>query len=350
MNREFCLEVAADEAMRLARERGDVISVFVCGSIVKESPPDYADVDLRVVIEKDVLEAGLFEMKQGVPLEWTFVSKRRFEDRNTLLNASFLALELAKGIIIYDPTGWLGQVRDDIILVYDRPSYQIERSQRLLDAAKLLYDGIQGSFESGEQASLWDVRCTIFWTGETPALMLNEIPNHRRLMVDLKDAGDRLDAPELYPAGLETLGAEGVGTSDVETFLIDALDSITYVNTVSDMPHFHISLDKRAYWEHGIRQMLTEGHYREAIWPILTLMSAMYPVLASNDTPESSRHYLHCKRFLDRIGFLSRDDFHQKLIRLGEWIAQIQSLIARQRLSHQGNRSEIGDRGKGGEW
>jgi hypothetical protein len=335
MNRELCLEVAAEEAIRLAQERGDVISVFVCGSIVKESPPDYADVDLRVVIKGDGLEAGFFEMKQGVPLEWTFVPKRRFDDRNTLLNASFLALELAKGTIIYDPTGWLGQVREDIHSVCERPSYQIQRSQRLLDAAKLLYDGIQENFESGEQAPLWDVRCTIFWTGETPALMLNEIPNHRRLMVELKDVGVRLNAPELYPTGIETLGAEGVSTSDVETFLIDALDSITYVNTVSDTPHFHISLDKRPYWEHGIRQMLAEGYHREALWPILTLMSAMHPILASADTPESSRHYLRCRRFLDRIGFLSRDDFHQKLIRLGEWIAQVQPLIARQRLSHQ---------------
>jgi hypothetical protein len=61
MNRELCLEVAAEEAIRLAQERGDVISVFVCGSIVKESPPDYADVDLRVVIKGDGLEAGFYE-------------------------------------------------------------------------------------------------------------------------------------------------------------------------------------------------------------------------------------------------------------------------------------------------
>lgn len=336
MDRELCLEVAAEEAIRLAQERGDVISVFVCGSIVKKSPPDYADVDLRVVIEADEMEAGFFEMKQGVPLEWTFVPKRRFDDRHTLLNASFLALELAKGIIIYDPAGWLGQVREDILSVYEHTSYQIQRSQRLLDAAKLLYGEIQARFEIGEPAPLWAVRCTIFWTGETPALMLNEIPNHRRLMVELKDVGERLNAPELYPTGLETLGAEGIDTSDVETFLTDALDSITYVNAVSDTTHFHISLDKRAYWEHGIRQMLVEGYHHEAIWPILTLMSAMHPILASVDTPESARHYLRCRRFLDRIGFLSRDDFHQKLIRIGEWIAQVQPLITRQRLLHQG--------------
>ena len=83
--------------------------------------------------------------------------------------------------------------------------------------------------------------------------------------------------------------------------------------------------------------MLAEGHHREALWPILTLMSAMHPILASADTPESAKHYLHCRRFLDRIGFLSRDDFHQKLIRIGEWMAQLQPLIARQRLSHQGS-------------
>ena len=336
MDREFCLEMAAEEAIRLARERGDVISVFVCGSMVKERPPDYADVDLRVVIEADGMEASFYEIKQGVPLEWTFVPRRRFDDRSELLNASFLALELVNGVIIYDPTGWLSQVREDILSVYQQSSYLIARSQRLLDAARTLYEEIQENFESGEPVPLWDVRCTIFWTGETPALLLNEIPNHRRLMVGLKDVGERLNAPELYPMGMETIGADRVDISEVETFLIDALDSIMYINSVSHPPHFHLSLDKREYWEHGIQQMLVEGYHREALWPILTLMSAIQPILAHIDDSESSRHYLRCRHFLDGLGFLSRDDFHQKLIKLSEWIEQIAPLIARQRLMDQG--------------
>ncbi|MBI1926836.1 hypothetical protein HYR99_21655, partial [Candidatus Poribacteria bacterium] len=245
MDREFCLEVAAEGAFQLAREREDVMSVFVCGSMAKEPPPAYADVDLRVVIEADQAEASYYEVKRGVPLEWVFVPQRRFDSREELLNAAFLALELVNGVIIYDPRGWLGQVRDEIRSVYGHPSYRIARSQRLLDAARSLYEGIRKRFGAGEAVPLWDMRCAIFWAGETPSLLLNDIPNHCRLMVDLKAVGVRLNAPELHPMGIETIGATRVEMSEVETFFIDSLDSITYINSVSEPHHFHLSLDKR---------------------------------------------------------------------------------------------------------
>ncbi len=333
MNREFCLEVATNAAKQMAQEREDMISVFVCGSMTKNPPPAYADVDLRVVIAAEETEASYYEIKQGVPLEWMFVPKRRFDTREDLLSAAFLASELVNGIIIHDPTNWLQQVKDDIRLIYGHPSYRIARSQRLLNSAKQLYRQIQKLFEAEEHVPLWDVRCVIFWTGETPSLLLNEIPNHRRLMVDLKEVGKRLNAPELYPIGMETLGADRVEVPEIESFLTDALDTITYVNSVSDRPHFHLSLEKCEYWEHGIQQMLADEDDLEVLWPLLTLVSAIQPTLAHIESAESSGYYLRCRYFLNRLGFLSRDDFKQKLIRLAGWMETVDLLIARQRLS-----------------
>ena len=333
MDKEFCLEVATNAAKQMAQEREDIISVFVCGSMTKNPPPAYADVDLRVVIAAEGTEASYYEIKQGVPLEWMFVPKRRFDTREDLLSTAFLASELVNGIIIHDPTNWLQQVKDDIRLIYGHPSYRIARSQRLLNSAKQLYEQIQKLFEAEEHVPLWDVRCVIFWTGETPSLLLNEIPNHRRLMIDLKEVGARLDAPELYPLGMETLGANRVEVPEIESFLTDALDTITYVNSVSDRPHFHLSLEKCEYWEHGIQQMLADEDDLEVLWPLLTLVSAIQPTLAHIESAESSGYYLRCRYFLNRLGFLSRDDFKQKLIRLAGWMETVDLLIARQRLS-----------------
>ena len=333
MDKEFCLEVATNAAKQLAQEREDIISVFVCGSMTKDPPPAYADVDLRVVIAAEETEASYYEIKQGVPLEWMFVPKRRFDTREDLLSAAFLASELVNGIIIHDPTNWLQQVKDDIRLIYAHPSYRIARSQRLLNSAKQLYGQIRKLFEAEEHVPLWDVRCAIFWTGETPSLLLNEIPNHRRLMVDLKEVGKRLNAPELYPIGMETLGTDRVEVPEIESFLTDALDTITYVNSVSDRPHFHLSLEKCEYWEHGIQQMLADEDDLEVLWPLLTLVSAIQPTLAHIESAESSGYYLRCRYFLNRLGFLSRDDFKQKLIKLAGWMEAVDLLIARQRLS-----------------
>ena len=339
MDKEFILKVATGGAFQLAKAREDVVGVFVCGSIINDSSnwrPDYSDVDLRAVVNTAEQEAGYYEMKYGVPLEWMFVPKRRFDTREELLSTAFLAPELVNGVIIYDPTGWLQQVKDDILLTYAHPSYRIARSERLLNAARQLYQHIRKLFDAQEHVPLWDVRCAIFWTGETPSLLLNEIPNHRRLMVDLRETGERLGAPQLYSLGMETIGADRVEASDVEDALADALDTISYINQVNDRPHFHLSLDKREYWEHGIQQLISDGDHLEVLWPLLTLISAIQPTLAHIELGESSEPYdseriayyrLRYRSFLNRLGFLSRDDFRQRLIKLDKWMDEVERII-----------------------
>ncbi len=343
MDKEFCLEVATEGAFQLAKVREDVVGVFVCGSITNDASnwrPDYSDVDLRVVVNTTEQEAGYYEMKYGVPLEWMFVPKRRFEPREELLSSAFLAPELVNGVIIYDPTGWLQQVKEEIQFTYAHPSYRIARGERLLNAARQLYQRIRELFDAQEHVPLWDVRCAIFWTGETPSLLLNEIPNHRRLMVDLREMSTRLDAPGLYPLGMETIGADRVEALDVEVLTDVVLETISYINAVNDRPHFHLSLDKREYWEHGVQQLISDGDHLEVLWPLLTLISAIQPTLAHIESDASSEFYdserikyyrLRCRRFLNQLGFLTRDDFQQRLIKLDNWMDEVERVIERQR-------------------
>ena len=337
MDKEFCLEVATEGAFQLAKGREDVVGVFVCGSIthdVSNWRSDYSDVDLRVVVNTTEQEPGYYEMVQGVPLEWMFLPKRRFDTHEELLSAAFLASELVNGVIIYDPTGWLQQVKNEVQFTYDHPSYRIARGERLLNAAKQLYQHIQKLFDAQEHVPLWDVRCAIFWTGETPSLLLNEIPNHRRLMVNLREVGERLGAPELYSLGMETIGVDGdISQYDVEGALTDTLETISYINQVNDRPHFHLSLDKCEYWEHGVQQMFADGDHLEALWPLLTLTSAIQPTLAQMMHSNATKHSIaKLKYFLNQLGFLSREDFQQRLITLDKWIDRVEREIAQQRM------------------
>ncbi|HIE28398.1 TPA: hypothetical protein EYP66_14050 [Candidatus Poribacteria bacterium] len=329
MDRERCIEIARSEALKLAMERGDVIGVFICGSMADDKPITYADVDLRVIVDSEFKPPTTYVLVEGVPLEWVYVLKSRYEHLEDVLNAPFLALELAKAIILYDPTGFLEELKMDVLTAYRHRVHVIARAQKLLNAAKKMYENARQNFESGQELSPWDLRCVIFWTGETPPLLLNETPNHRKMLVNLKNIAQRLDCPTLYPMGLETLGAEDITAEEAVGFLVDTLDSIDYVNAVGQVRHFHLSNEKREYWESGIRELIDEGYYRESVWPMLTIISSSELLIRQIETLESESYEERCQRFLDRLGFINPLDLERKLNLAAEWMQQTEQLIER---------------------
>jgi len=261
-------------------------------------------------------------------------------------------LELAKAIILYDPTGFLGNLKMDVLTAYRHCSHVIARAQKLLNAAKEMYKHVRQNFETGQEVSPWDLRCVIFWTGETPPLLLNETPNHKKMFVNLKNIAQQLDCPILYPMGLETLGAEDITEDEAIGFLIDALDSIDYVNAIGQVRHFHLSTEKREYWENGIRELIDHGYYRESVWPMLTIISSSEPFALLKGRPlirqipsfpdlswpfplkkggrgdfEAKVYRERCQRFLDRLGFINPLDLERKLNLAERWMQETERVI-----------------------
>ena len=329
MDKERCIEIARSEAMKLAMERGDIIGVFICGSMAGDKPVTYADVDLRVIVDSELKQPTTCALVEGVPLEWVYMPKSKFENLEDVLKAPFLALELAKAIILYDPTGFLENLKMDVLTAYRHRVHVIARAQKLLNAAKEMYEHVRQNFDTGQEVSPWNLRCVIFWTGETPPLLLNETPNHKKMFVNLKNIAPRLDCPKLYPMGLETLGVEDITVDETIGFLMDTLDSIDYVNSIGQARHFHLSSEKREYWENGIRELIDQGYHRESVWPMLTIISSSEPLIRHIETLESEAYSEQCQRFLDRLGFINALDLERKLSLAEEWIQQTEQVIER---------------------
>jgi hypothetical protein len=329
MDKERCVEIAKSEALKLAMERRNVIGVFICGSMADDKPVTYADVDLRVIVDSELKSPTTCAIVEGVPLEWVYMPKSKYESLEEVLNAPFLALELAKAIILYDPTGFVETLKMNVLAAYRHRVHVIARAQKLLNAAKEMYERVKQNFETGQEVSIWDLRCIIFWTGETPPLLLNETPNHKKMFVHLKGISQQLDCPTLYPMGLETLGAEDITADEAMGFLIDTLDSIDYVNAIDQVRHFHLSSEKREYWKNGIQELIDQGYYRDSIWPMLTIISSSEPLIRQIETLESEAYIERCQRFLDRLGFINAFDLERKLSLAEEWMQQTERVIER---------------------
>ena len=337
MNKEVCIEIAREEALKMAQERGDVVGVFICGSMADDKPltiglsssriETYTDVDMRVILDSEHTPPTKYAIKREAPLEWVFLPKSKCENLEDVLNAPFLSLELAKAIILFDPTGFLAKLKAEVLASYQHRVHIVARAERLLNAAKEMYESVRENFEKGEAIPFWHLRCFIFWTGETPPLLLNETPSHKRLLVKLKDVGERLGYPELYQLGLNTLGARDIERWEAEGFLIDALDIIDYVNTKDIAKHFYLSPDKREYWEKGIKELIDQGCPKEATWPVFTIFSVSEPLISQMDTPDSEPYKERCQFFFHRLGCTEACDLERKLLTAEEWLRKTEVVI-----------------------
>ena len=311
----------------MVQERGDVVGIFICGSMADDKPVTYADVDMRVILNSENMPPTKYVIEQGVPLEWVFVPNSKCEHLEYVLNSPFLSLELAKAVILFDPTGFLAKLKMEVLASYQHRVHVVARAKKLLNAAKEMYEHLRESFEKGEAVPFWCLRCFIFWTGETPPLLLNETPSHKKLFVYLKDVGERLGCPELYPLGLDTLGAREIEKWEAEGFLIDALDIIDYVNTKDIAKHFYLSPDKREYWEKGIKELIDQGCCKEATWPIFTIFSVSAPLISQMDTPDSEPYKERCQFFFNRLGCTEAYHLERKLFTAEEWLRKTELVI-----------------------
>jgi len=327
MDKERCIEIAKEESLKLVLERGDVVGVFICGSIARDKPVTYTDVDLRVIVDSELKPPTTCTLVEDIPLEWVYIPQSKYEDLESVLNAPFLALELAQAIILYDATGFLEELKMNVLAAYRHRVHVVARAQKLLSAAKEMYEHVKENFETGQEVSPWDFRCLIFWTGETPPLLLNETPNHKKMFVNLKNVAQQLDCPTLYPMGLETLGADDITSEEAVGFLMDTLDSIDYINDIGQTGHFHLANEKREYWESGIRELINQGYHRESVWPMLTIISSSAPLIRQIETLESEAYSERCRRFLDRLGFINAFDLERKLTVAEGWVQQTEQVI-----------------------
>jgi len=327
MNKEVCIEIAREEALKIAQDRGDVVGIFICGSMADDKPVTYTDVDMRVILDSEHPPPTKYVIERGVPLEWIFLPKSKCEHLEDVLNSPFLSLELAKAIILFDPIGFLAKLKMEVLVSYQHRAHVVARAKKLLNAAKEMYENVRECFEEMRAVPFWRLRCFIFWTGETPPLLLNETPNHKKLLVYLKDVGERLGYPELYPLGLNTLGARDIEKWEAEGFLIDALDIIDYVNAQNIAKHFYLSLDKREYWEKGIKELIDQERFKEAAWPIFTIFSASEPLISQMNTPDSEPYKERCQFFFNRLECIEAYDLERKLLTAEEWLRKTELAV-----------------------
>lgn len=329
---EEYIRVAKEESLKLMKQRGDVAAVFICGSAARGDLQEYSDVDLRVIIDiENEPPAPSFVRKQGVPLEWTYCAKRRYEDASEVLNDPFMPLEMIESVILYDPTELIHNLIRDIKPLYKEPRYVKVRAQNLLKQPE---QWLQELRDMGEEllqlrtyVYAWHVRVIVTIMAKVVIILTSVSPGGMKMFVLLRAAAEELQNEKLFSLGLDAMGAQDITKKEVEKFAAGIFEAAEYVNSMVDphqLHHWTLSPDKREYYRGGTQWLVNRGFHKEAVWGLLTIAS-----LCANEIQEARLDdgmFEKCISFLHRLG-MQPSRYWEKLDLLQMWLKETQEIV-----------------------
>ncbi|MBS7609136.1 nucleotidyltransferase domain-containing protein [Candidatus Bathyarchaeota archaeon] len=304
--------IAKEAAQRILELRGDVIALYLAGSVARGDATPTSDIDLGAIISQrehsEVLKPPLFI--KGVQVSCRLIPRMRLMDiRRIWLEDPILPFQILESIRLYDPEDILLRFKQRLEAFFKDKHLFKERIKRCLGFAEergrevLEYLGHGISEERGVASLLYAI---LYGIGPAILMKAEVPPSQRRFLLRLEEACEVLDEPHLYRKVLQILGLENVS----ETWALGAPSileelhkktSYTLFRFCKPLYHKGINwLDRRTldYVKAGAMELSVIGKHAAAVFCCMPLGARCL------DLVEESAHYLPMNLRLEiLIGF-----------------------------------------------
>jgi hypothetical protein len=278
--------------------------------------PPHKDLDLHLIFAEDspLLRAegpfmNVLEVSyQGLAIEAGIKSVADYRSAGIVLSNPEIAHHLTVDSVLYDPSGLLRDLQDDVRREYAHRRWVLAR----IDHER---HGLAGAFASRPMAASFlgasgEVNllgyATTFLAAvlqvarlQAPRMGSSMLLRMRAILADL----DRLD---LYDDVLALFGLHTVTPAQVEELLSVGLDAFDLAVEVRKTPHpaqHKLHRQLRPYFAASCRSMIDEGYHREALhWAILFALSATDVIFADGPAAAKPVYAAYQHRFLQTLG------------------------------------------------
>jgi hypothetical protein len=299
----------------------------------------FLDVDIAVVLKDVPAQTGLSlpyrgllrenrELSHdGLIIEAVYMSGEIYQSAEDVLSNPTLAYDMRVGRILSDPRGELDRIHRRVAAEFSRPVWVRARCEE----EKLI---ALGSLKAGESAATpgetafsmsWGATCLC----SLLALATLEPATHRRSLVRAKRILGEKGRPELHERLLNVLGFDRLDEHAVRAYLdhfARVFDRAVEVTTGQTPFSFKLSPHVRPYLIEGSREMVDEGHHREALfWIFSGIFVSTLAVLVEGDPSEAPEIQAAWEGLLNDLGLA---DGATSRLRLQEEMALAQEYFA----------------------
>lgn len=284
------------------------------GSIVampRDTPfTTYRDVDLSVVVPDGSGRENLDLPYKGLILEVSFHGLEKYGSPEAVLINPSLAPHLAVDSILSDPTGELQALHKAVARDYARRRWVLARCEHEKDRFSHCLAAMRQADECAELA-IHLLVAFVYVTGIIAVACLRQPTNRRSLilMQELLAPQDRMDPCE---EALRVLGSACMTRPQVEAYVDETMrsfDRAAQVHCTRILGGFKLRPHVRPYVMAGAREMIREGHHREAMWWICWFHGLANAGI-QNDAPddEKAQYQVTYDRLLESLGLSAPED------------------------------------------
>lgn len=230
-------------------------------------------------------------LRDGIVLEPSFHDARRIADSATVLGDVHLAAAFADPLILLDPAGRLAAVANAV-----RPEYRRRRHvQRRLVQALTLLEAMSAAPRAPALPTLapcWRnaaLALTVMCSAVAPLVAALRVPTVRRSLVVAREVLAEAGRQDLADALLRLAGSATLSRAEIEERvdeLWSAYDAAVEARRTPVVMDWNVSRDARALERAAIGELLSEGHHREAAYPLLQLRTAAQGILENDGSDE----------------------------------------------------------------
>jgi hypothetical protein len=298
---------------------------YLAGSInrlERDAPfPGYKDVDVCVIVE-DTSLIPLPKARRGykgILLDAEFQNLEEYRSAEAVLSSPEYALNLVAGRILSDPHGLLSGLQQLIEKEYPRRRWVRARCgwEKRVVAEHL------GAINPPTRPN--DMFSHLIWVvlglGGLVTVAQLRPPTVRRCLVLSKGLLEAQGRPDLHEALLQLLGSAHLEQDDVKACLEECIRAFNRAVEVVCNPIYGVHRDSYAYLVEGSREMMDQGHHREAMFWI-TMMHFWSNTAVQTDAPEEerARYQTGFDRTASRLGLRTADEWRARQ-QLGQEVA-----------------------------
>lgn len=292
------------------------------GSITRMSPetvfPLYRDVDLIIVVREGAYERPNPEdlAYDGMILEVGYRNLEEYASPERVLAHPEHA-NISYSPILADPLGLLAHLQQDVARAFARPEWVRARCTAAREQAEQAVLAMLAASGPDEAVPpMWGMLASL---AEMLAVARLRAGTHRRAMTLLKDELQAQGRLDLHEEALAILGSGQMSRVRIEGYLHEAavlFDRALEVKASPGPYTFKLHPFVRPYLVEGAREMIDEGHHREAFYWVLAMHSIAVDTLG-RDAPGDERpeYAARTGRMLAEMGWLTPEQCRVQALR-----------------------------------
>ena len=278
--------------------------------------PAHKDVDLHLVFAEGspALEAGgpfvnvIAASYGGIAIEAGVKSAAEYASAGTVLANPEIAHHLTLDPVLYDPDGLLRGLQEEVRREYARRRWvlaRLEHERRGLDRAFELAAMARAGYGASGEVNILGYTTT-FPTAALQVAMLSPLRMGSRGLVHLRQSLAARGRLDLHEELLAALGVAAAEPGRAEEIIDEAAEAFDLAVEIRRTPHpFQHKMHRhlRPYFVDSCRDMVADGHHREALlWAVAFHLAATDVILADAPAAEVPRFVARRDALLRELG------------------------------------------------